>query len=87
MTDRGDESSVLSGLSKAVGESVVAIEGPLTSDRLDAAERLTRMRDDSLVVHEIIKVWRDQSDSERGLRKRYANVMLVECHWIKLDFT
>lgn len=57
--------------------SVVAIGGPLTPDQLDTTERLTRLRDDSWVIHEAINVWRGQSDSERKLRKLYANAMLI----------
>lgn len=57
--------------------SVAAITGTLTSEDLERTERLTRMQDDSWVVHEVIQVWRQESESERGLRRMYATAMLI----------
>ena len=56
-------------------KAVVAIGDPLTSEQLDAAERITAIQDESWALHEVIGAWRQQQDSERDLRRSYATWM------------
>jgi O-acetyl-ADP-ribose deacetylase (regulator of RNase III) len=68
----------LSLQSEQLPTSVVRIEGAIEStDDLTRAERLTKLQDDSWVVHEVVTVWREQANSERDLRRTYAKALLA----------
>lgn len=51
-------------------------ESGITSEQVDQKERLTKLEDNSYKLREIIKTWKENEQSERGMRKSLAIFIL-----------